>query len=192
MSGRRSRAASSAISSVARRVSITHAPPRLVPYSSAILIATGVISPCAPFSVAHPLIPSSPSRPAAAGYPGKTPSAAPHHAIYPTPRPTTSKTRRRNGTRGWRAVPDRCLAHRSSWSRCPVFALRNRCRPTAYRPQVFHLVLATIPVGIYPAPFSPAHLIRLGSSSHTVPRIAVPSGRADKQAAGGRQGKTRR
>ena len=102
MSRQRSRLATARLSSVARRVPITHAPtssalaPRVL-IARRIFSSIGVISPHAPFSGAHPSMPPSPSRPAHAGHPGETTSATHHHGIYPTHRHTTSITRR--GTR---------------------------------------------------------------------------------------------
>lgn len=68
-----------------------------------------------------------------------------------------------------------------------VVALVARRRPIAYRPQGFHPGEAVILWGIYSAPFSSAHLVRPRLIVSSIPRFAVPSGRADKQAAGGRQ-----
>lgn len=78
------------------------------------------------------------------------------------PAHSTSRTRRKAGRSEWRAVPDRCL-DRYLNRRC------SRCPPSSHR-----ISPARFPSrgggnsrgGIYSAPFSSAHLIRLGSSSH--------------------------
>lgn len=94
----------------------------------------------------------------------------------------------RNGTRGWRAVPNRCLDCCSLVSSSlRVVASRIRRIPIAYRPPGFHPVEAVILGAYIPRRFPQLISSALGSSSHTVPRLAVPSGRADKQTAGGRQ-----
>lgn len=127
----------------------------------------GPISPRAPFSVAHPSMPPSPRL---AGRQEKRPpppthqGIASHQGIHPTPRSLDKQDKAKDGTRGWHAV----LIHRPTQSPLPRVARRVRRRPAAYRPQGFPSQGGgnSPGGGIYSAPFSSAHLIRPGSSSH--------------------------
>lgn len=146
-----------------------------------------VISPDAPFSVAHstPMPPS----PRPAGRPGKTPSTA-HasghriRAFIQTPRSLDKQGRGEERDEGMACGPARCLAHRASLSRCPPCC--SLCPSPSRRISpagAFHLGEAAI-LGevIYSAPFSLAHLIRPRLIASSVQRLTVPSGRVSKQA----------
>lgn len=118
MSGRCSRSASSAISSVARRVPITHAlaSSAIVPtgsYPSPHILINGVIFPNAPFSVAHST-PSMPSSPRPRRTPGKNALRRPIMAIIQ--RPASRQARRgERRDKGMACGSAHRLTHRASY-----------------------------------------------------------------------------
>lgn len=163
-----------------RRVSITHAIASSA-LARRISSSPGVISPHAPFSVAHPSMPPSP-RPRRT--PGRNDLRRPS-SWHPSNAPLTRQAERGeerdevNGVRFPIVVSIVILI---------VVALVARRRLIAYRPQGFHPGEAVILGVIYSAPFSSAHFVRPRFIVSSIPRLTIPSGRADKQAAGGRQG----
>lgn len=97
-----------------------------------------------------------PSSPRPAGRPAKRPSPPAHHGNHPTPRLSTSSTRRGTG-RG-----DSVLALLVSSLIVPCIRRRRILSAGAFHPGE-----AAIPGEvIYSAPFSSAHLIHPGSSPH--------------------------
>lgn len=143
--------------------------PRLIRSRSPHLLIPGVIFPHAPFSVAHPFMP--PSSPPTQDDRAKRPPPPLIMASIKRPAHSTSRTRRRTERGEWRAVHDRCLDRRCS--RCPPPSRRISPRKVLSRGE------AVILVAYIPRRFS-----QLIVSS--VPRLAVPSGREDKQTAGGK------
>ena len=139
----------------------------------------GVISPHAPFSVAHPSMSLSPSRHAPQDAQAKRPPPPLIMASIKRPAHSTSRTRRRTERGEWRAVHDRRL-DRCLDRRC------SRCPPPPHR-----ISPAWFPSwaeggnsrGIFRAVFlSSFHPPRLIVSS--IPRLAAPSQRASRRRAG--------
>ena len=64
---------------------------------------------------------------------------ASHQGIHPTPRSLDKQNEAKDGTRGWRAVPARCLAHRASWSRCPLPVAAYPCPSRRISPARFSI-----------------------------------------------------
>lgn len=110
---------------------------------------------------------------------------ASHQGNYPTPRSLDKQGRGERRDEGMV-----CGSHSSPRSSFPVAPCcppwRVRARPAVYRPPGFPSQgRRQFTGGIYSAPFSSAHLIRLGSSSHPPHGSPFLSGQANSR----RQGK---
>ena len=132
-----------------------HSRHRLIRSRSPHLLIPGVIFPHAPFSVAHPFMPlsSPPTQDTRAKRP--PPPLIMASIKRPAPR-QAERGEKRNEGNGVRFTIVALI----------VVALVARRRPIAYRPHGFHPGRKAVILGAYSAPFSSAHLIRPGSSSH--------------------------
>lgn len=107
--------------------------------------------------------------------------ASGHHIDRPAH--STSRTRRRTGRGGWRAVfrsSPRLPARRPSWPRCPVLPVMSVAVPSHIARRGGASRGGGNSRGIYSAPFSPAHPARPGSSSHPPHGPPFLSEQADK------------
>ena len=156
--------------------------PRFIRSRSPHLLIPGVIFPHAPFSVAHPFMPPSP-RPRR--IPGRNALRRPS-SWHPSNAPLTRQAGRGEERNERNGVRFTIVASIVVSIVVALIARRVRRSPVAYRPARFHHGGDGNSRGVYSAPFSSAHPVRPRLIVSSVPRLAVPLGRADKQTAGGK------